>query len=227
MRNYSCSTPNSALQLYQYLLMSIALLVGINYTGSAYELSGCDNDLTNWSTYLSNRCKYITTLWDAQATKINIQRALWALVRDSYMCDPKEIWFVYSGHGAQVRDRNGDEIDGLDEAIVTFELETILDDELNLIFSHLNGKPKTYLIYDCCHSGTIVDKLRNPNLTLISGCRDNETSGDTPDGGVLSKCLLAELRANSDVVYCAKKLSHITKDAYGQEVTVTQFRSVD
>lgn len=206
--------------------MSIALIIGCNYTGTDYELSGCDNDLANWSTYLSNRCKYITTLWDRDATKVNIQKALWALVRDSYMCEPKEVWFVYSGHGTQVRDRNGDEIDGLDEAIVSFELETILDDELQLIFSHLNTKPKTYLLFDCCHSGTIVDQLRNPNLALISGCRDNETSGDTLDGGILSLCLLAELRACNDPIFCAKKLSHITKVTYGQEVTLTQFRDV-
>ncbi|HEX4496320.1 MAG TPA: caspase family protein, partial [Thermoanaerobaculia bacterium] len=70
----------------------------------------------------------------------------------------------YSGHGSQMRDLEGDEPDGLDETIVPsdsgrapHENRDIKDDEIYLWLKDLTAKTSTVtLIFDCCHSGTIV-----------------------------------------------------------------------
>ena len=64
----------------------------------------------------------------------------------------------YTGHGASVPDKNGDETDGFDEALV-FDDNFVIDDILAQIISNC-GKPqssKVCLFSDCCHSGTIYD----------------------------------------------------------------------
>ena len=35
-----------------------ALLIGINYVGSEYELSGCINDVKNVRQFLTDNCKF-------------------------------------------------------------------------------------------------------------------------------------------------------------------------
>ena len=79
-------------------------------------------------------------------------------------------YFHFSGHGQQVQDLNGDELDGYDEALVPFDASSdfspgvyegenhITDDELNLVYNKIRTKlgPKGHfmLTIDACHSGT-------------------------------------------------------------------------
>jgi len=95
-----------------------ALLVGINaYPGA--PLAGCVNDVTDMAAYLTKEAKFdpagIRLLVDARATKAEIETRLKWLVKDAKPGD--RLVFHYSGHGTQVADRTGDEIDGLDEVI--------------------------------------------------------------------------------------------------------------
>lgn len=109
----------------------------------------------------------ITYLKDAAATKIGIENAL----TDMYSKISKGDYVVihYSGHGHQIFDDNGDEIDGLDEALVCFDAPMNMeegymggkhfrDDELGDWISKfriklgLNGHILLFL--DSCHSGT-------------------------------------------------------------------------
>ncbi|MCK4340687.1 MAG: caspase family protein [Phycisphaerae bacterium] len=60
--------------------------------------------------------------------------------------------FFYSGHGAYIRDRNGDERDGFDEAIVSTDRQPILDDELGQLLGRIGGRKA--IILDSCFSGT-------------------------------------------------------------------------
>lgn len=71
------------------------------------------------------------------------------------------LWLSYSGHGVNVVDKNGDERDGKDEALVPLDFEKrgmIVDDWLrkNLIDALPRGAQLFGLI-DCCHSGTALD----------------------------------------------------------------------
>jgi hypothetical protein len=69
----------------------------------------------------------------------------------------KALTIYDTGHGAHIRDRSGDESDGLDEAIV-FDQGFILDNKLvQTLKENANGKAKMLLLSDCCHSGSIWD----------------------------------------------------------------------
>jgi uncharacterized caspase-like protein len=67
---------------------------------------------------------------------------------------------TFSGHGTYVPDTNGDEIDGLDEALCPYDLQTggaaLIDDEINTLFSARQGGVRLLLISDSCHSGTVT-----------------------------------------------------------------------
>lgn len=69
--------------------------------------------------------------------------------------------FYYSGHGSRVRDLDGDEIDGHDEALCPVDFETegkILDDEINAtIVRPLTPGVTLHAILDTCFSGTSID----------------------------------------------------------------------
>lgn len=66
----------------------------------------------------------------------------------------------FSGHGSQVKDDSGDEIDELDETLVPYDSRTpgvfdITDDEINGLIGQLAQKTNNItLIFDTCHSGT-------------------------------------------------------------------------
>jgi hypothetical protein len=59
-----------------------------------------------------------------------------------------------------VPDTNGDEIDGLDEALCPYDLQTgggaLIDDEINTLFSARKAGVRLVLISDSCHSGTVT-----------------------------------------------------------------------
>jgi hypothetical protein len=90
----------------------------------------------------------------------------------------------FTGHGGQVKDLDGDESDGFDEAMV-FDTGHVLDDDLAvLVRDHLNGKTRVLLLTDCCHSGSIWDLQSTQkrgwsmpaNVISLSGCADEQTA---------------------------------------------------
>jgi hypothetical protein len=108
-----------------------ALLIGINYTGTKDELYGCINDVESVKErIIANGFKDINVLTDLTsktATRANILLEFKNLLVNSKEGDL--LFFLYSGHGSYVLDRNGDEKDGYDELIVSCDLQGILDDE--------------------------------------------------------------------------------------------------
>jgi hypothetical protein len=115
----------------------------------------------------------IATLIDAQATKSGIEAALAQLVKKINKGDIVVIH--YSGHGQQILDNNGDEIDGLDETIVAYGAPArgkyykggkerydgslhLRDDDFGkhvmAIRQKLGDKGHLLVIMDSCHSGT-------------------------------------------------------------------------
>jgi hypothetical protein len=211
-----------------------ALLIGINYNNDpSLKLNGCVNDVFTMSNMLIDVYSYkkenIKILYDNAAPNLipnrtNILRELRSIIASSKTSS--ELWIHYSGHGTYTRDRNGDELDGRDEAIVpcdVYQSGVITDDELLAIFSQ--SKCLTYLMFDCCHSGSICDLqwrfeyvprtgkyiryneskriLTNPKILMISGCRDNQTSADAYNiemkmaMGAMTNALIDSIRANN------------------------------
>jgi hypothetical protein len=116
-----------------------------------------------------------------------------------------EIWIQYSGHGTQMPDISNNSIS--DEVIVPIDYYTrdyIYDYDIYNIIKKIQCP--ALLIFDCCHSGSIgnlpwtftiadprnnetsnkniitihnnIINMPNPNIYLLSGCKDNETSAD-------------------------------------------------
>lgn len=190
--------------------MKKALFVGINYYDTpSSRLNGCINDINNMSNILITKYGYsannITKLEDTPGSDPNVLPTKAAIIREltkliSSSPDCSELWFHYSGHGSQVRDKNSDETDRLDEVIVPSDYIKngfITDDELFDIIK--KSTCKTMLIFDSCHSESVCDlqwgfgsvngiyvrktnsrkAISNALINCLSGCKDNQTSADT------------------------------------------------
>lgn len=184
-----------------------SLLIGINYIRTPNELSGCINDATNINECfkkcsITNTC-FMTDLTNKKPTKQNIMNELSNLLVQSFKGD--SIFFAFSGHGSNIYDRSGDELDGMDEMIVPIDFTSnlnsfIIDDELrNLVDLRLRSGVKLFMLFDSCFSGTILDLkyhyLNSDNydkvtvnpkvsatrgqIVTISGCKDSQYSADT------------------------------------------------
>jgi len=180
-----------------------ALLIGCNYAGTNFQLSGCINDVNNIQSFLTKRGGYnkITTLTDnttSKPNKANILQELKYILTNSKEGDL--LFFSFSGHGSNSTDTNGDEKDGKDELIVPLDLRPITDDELKtLIQTNMKKNTTLFFLFDCCHSGTILDlhyqyldSVNNNNTSenskntltpgtviMVSGCKDDQTSSDS------------------------------------------------
>ena len=138
-----------------------ALLVGINDYNGFNDLQGCINDVTNVRSVLKTYFGYtnndIRVLTDSRATKINILSRLNKMVKSAE--DGDSLIFHYSGHGSQIRDREGDELkDHMDEIICPYDMNWedgfITDDMLREILNKLKPGVKMEILLDSCHSGT-------------------------------------------------------------------------
>lgn len=181
-----------------------ALVIGINYKNSIYQLNGCINDAKNLITFLTNNEGYldenITLLTDESIIKPtynNIIHQLKKIISKAKKND--KIFIGYSGHGNFVIDKNNDEIDNKDECIFTLDKKIIKDDLLCNLFKRLDPLCSLFCLFDCCHSGTmldlkfnIIDANNNNQLTTyqnnnkiksntitISGCTDKQESMDS------------------------------------------------
>ncbi|KZV68380.1 hypothetical protein PENSPDRAFT_653197 [Peniophora sp. CONT] len=148
-----------------------AVCIGINYYHERRdsELLGCVNDAWNMQHFLITRCHYkeedIIVLTDNQPnprfipTKRNMIHAMKWLVLDAQPGD--SLFFHFSGHGVQRKDRNGDEADGWDEAVCPVDYGTkdvIIDDDMHRIMvKPLPPGCRLTAVFDCCHSGSALD----------------------------------------------------------------------
>ena len=139
-----------------------ALLVGINdYPGTQNDLQGCVNDITNLYDilvkYFSFLPEDIVILSNSRARKAAIIDAVKSLVAGAK--DGDVLVFHYSGHGSQVRDAEGDELeDGKDEVLCPYDFDWnggfIKDDDLASLISGLKRGVRMEIVLDSCHSGT-------------------------------------------------------------------------
>ena len=149
-----------------------ALLVGIGTYATLPEkmfLEGPKNDVPLIEKLLKEKQGFapenIRILSDKDATRAAILASIeeW-LVAGTQPGD--RVYFYFSGHGLQVKDQNGDEEDGLDEALSTFDIaagdgdwtNVILDDEIDAMLAKLKDRAVSVVI-DACHSGTISRSL--------------------------------------------------------------------
>ena len=178
-----------------------ALLIGINYTGTDNELYGCINDTSSINSLISSynfqKICILTDNTEKKANRANILTEFKNLLSSSQSGDV--LLLFYSGHGSYILDKNNNEKTGNDQLIVPCDLNEILDDELkSIIQTNLKKDVTLIALFDCCHSGSILDlkyqymdSLDKNNFTeninetetignviMISGCNDLQTSSD-------------------------------------------------
>jgi hypothetical protein len=138
-----------------------ALLVGINDYYGVNDLQGCINDVTNVRSVLKTFFGFentdIRVLTDIRATKKNILSRLEKMVNNAVNGD--YLIFHFSGHGSQIRDREGDELaDHMDELICPCDMNWddgfISDDMFSDILQQLKKGVRMEILLDSCHSGT-------------------------------------------------------------------------
>ncbi len=163
------TTPDSA------FVNAYALLIGIGQYApdSQWEPLQTQNDLRLMrKTLLAKgfQPNHILTITDQQATREGLIRSLQQLT-DSVRTGSKVV-VLYAGHGQQLADDDGDEPDGLDEAIVPYDAPKtssdgryrgerhLRDDEVNRWVIKLRQKAgptgHVLLLFDSCYAGTMT-----------------------------------------------------------------------
>jgi hypothetical protein len=132
----------------------------------------------------------------------------------------------YSGHGSYILDKNNNEKTEKDQLIVPCDFNGIIDDELkNIIQLNLKKDVTLIALFDCCHSGTILDLkyqymdsldknnyTENANETetignviMISGCSDIQTSSDAflnnKNQGAMTWAFLQAFKSEKDITW--------------------------
>ncbi|MFZ5890753.1 MAG: caspase family protein [Myxococcota bacterium] len=136
-----------------------ALLIGINEYRTINNLRGCGNDVFNVSGLLREQAGFqsseIRALAHDRATKRNIEERIGWLVNDARRGDVLVLHF--SGHGTQVRDRNGSELnDSLDEVLCPYDMDwdgTFISDDYLRDKLQVPDGVVLEVILDACHSG--------------------------------------------------------------------------
>jgi len=140
-----------------------ALLIAIDEYQLVSDLNGTGNDVELMRSVLTGKFDFppenIRILSNEEATRKGILSAV-----RNHLIEPSEpgdiVVLHYSGHGSQMIDVSGDEIDGFDETIVPHDARTegvfdISDDELNAILNELGEKTDNVtVIFDSCNSGS-------------------------------------------------------------------------
>ncbi len=176
-----------------------ALLVGIEYTRYARQnkidrLPGCHRDMSIMRVLLhekygipfANMRIYMDDGKHPEPDIAKIREGLQWLKNTG----SDNLWFVYSGHGSnvanqQISSNSNDESDGRDEVLVPSDFYTggfLKDDELRSFALSLPQDSNFVTMFDCCHSGSIVDlpyywSSKNTNVQSIEGNQKWPTNG--------------------------------------------------
>jgi metacaspase-1 len=220
-----------------------ALLLGLNYRNHASaELSGCINDVFKMKEFLVQQFRMretdILVMTDdtpLKPTRTNILYVLSELAAVSHKIELDKVFIHYSGHGIYEHDTD-DEKDGRDECLVPLDFDThgvIRDDELLPIMQNFHPRTDIVALFDCCHSGTIVDMPyryvgtkdyaveRNlsvdPRIITISGCMDDQTSAEIwfdqekSVSGVMTSCFLTVMKEHDLDMTCLNLIRYMQK----------------
>jgi metacaspase-1 len=152
----------------------ISLHIGLNavdpshYGGWTGPLVACEADAEEMAAIARSKKFSANTLLTAEATRTAL---LDELARAAKALEAGDIFFLtYSGHGGQLPDRNGDEINEDDETWCLYDGQ-VVDDELYDAYAKFAKGVRILVLMDCCHSGTVRREYprKKPNVVPDSG----------------------------------------------------------
>lgn len=154
----------------------ISIHLGLNavdpkhYGGWNGTLNACEADAKDMKAIADAQGFKSTLLVTKDATSTNLVTALGDATSQ---LDSGDILFLsYSGHGGQVPDLNGDELengrtDGKDETWALYDRQ-LVDDELYAMWAKLRTDIRVVMLSDSCHSGTMARELAIPGIIEAS-----------------------------------------------------------
>lgn len=160
---------------------NVALLIGIGKypPETQWNLIHSANDILLLEGNLKKKGFLVKKLVDEQATKKNIVKMLNNIIEESKIGD--SILIHFSCHGQQMVDRNRDEKDNRDEAIIPYDAHKyykqgvytgenhLTDDEINIFANSLKKRlGKSGMIFisiDACHSGDALRSEQNDSIS--------------------------------------------------------------
>jgi metacaspase-1 len=178
-----------------------SLRIGINkYSEKLYQknidLKACVSDAIAMNN-LASKAGFITsTLFDEFATKENVVNKISELADVAKKGDL--VLISNSSHGSQIRDKNNDEPDGLDELLCLHD-NLLIDDELYFMWSKFNSGVRILFISDSCHSGSVTRATENITVP------EKEVRSNLIEKNISIKASGILLAASQDSQYAPRK----------------------
>ena len=144
----------------------LALHIGLNSVSAAHyggwtgPLAACEFDAKDMAAIAAAKGMNSTVLLTKKATRAN---ALAAMRAAAGALKSGDFFFLsYSGHGGQVPDVTGEEVDKKDETWCLYDGQ-LIDDELYAELARFAAGVRVLVLSDSCHSGTVTREV--PQMT--------------------------------------------------------------
>ena len=140
-------------------MRAYAIHIGLNavdaahYNGWHGTLAACENDARDMAAITRANLFDVTLLLTQQATSTRLLQLL--ADQAARMVFGDRLVLTFAGHGAQLRDLNGDEPDRLDETWALYD-RMLIDDELYNALTRFRPGVRLYVVADSCHSATSI-----------------------------------------------------------------------
>jgi hypothetical protein len=188
---------------------AISIHLGLNavddhvYRGWSGPLRGCENDARAMQAIADARGFTSRLLLGADATCPNLFATMDRAAADLAAGDL--LLLTYSGHGASLPDRSGDEPDQRDEAWCLHD-GLLLDDEIHHRLCTFAAGVRVLVVSDSCFSGSVIRDEQTTSTTapVRRPAALRNGSAATPDRRAPGARVRAVLRANADE-YAARK----------------------
>jgi subtilisin family serine protease len=175
--------------------------IATNYSGTPAFLPGCEEDLEVMEPLLRSLYgPHVVYIFKGSASiRADILKAIEKVTRAMVPGDRFIVY--YSGHGTQTHDTSGDEVDGLDECLLSHDYQTaglIKDDDLSALWTLAPVGSSIATIFDACNSATAGDidlaSSSGPSMLNLSGCVDTATAASIVVGGTWRGALSVRLQ---------------------------------
>ncbi len=141
---------------------ALSLHLGLNavsasaYGGWTGPLAACEFDANDMASIAAQKGMKSTVLLTRKATRANALAGMRAAADTLKSGD--FFFLTYSGHGGQVPDVTGEEIDKKDETWCLFDGQ-LIDDELYAELGRFATGVRVLVLSDSCHSGTVTREV--------------------------------------------------------------------